>query len=420
MFRLEAQENPLDMLVAGSASAYAQKKISQNAEQQDIQKMDTALSGLNEQSSTMDWVKAINRAPEKYQDKLFKIQENVEKGRREGQKSEQQRREALEKGAGDEESVNTIAKSFGPEAAKVWKASTQGGRTELLKTMLDAQLRGENVAQLLSGANIDDTGSPEMMESDAKSAVTGEFQWPKLDAFAGLKPSEKPHHREMLRKENLPIFNQAVKNIHASETEDRYVDILEDINESGELPEGLGRLIINPSTKEPFGLSELTGRVNSATQRWMKTINDFTLKAKDYFPGRVTNFDIQQFKARLPGLLNTADGRRVILKQMKISNKINTLYDKALQEIYQKYGADKVTPEQANEIAERKVAKEKAGLEKELLSLGQQSDKLYDQELGSDGSKSGKMVTMYAPDGEQLDVPENEVQELLKAGAVIR
>lgn len=421
MFTVPSQENPLDMLVAHTGSALVQNQLAKLSEQQYMQKVERATAGLDENSSDLDWAKAIINAPKEAQPSLIQIHGNVAKGKQQKLATRKAEMAALEKGKADEKSLETVNSVFGPTAAKVWEASPTGGRTELLKTMLDAKIRGDDVEKLLSGMQIQDGESPEMINAAAQSAVTGEFKYPKIDTFADLKPSERPHHRENLRKENIPIFNEAVKGIKAAETEDRYVNILDDINESGDLPEGLGRIIINPFTKMPFGVAELAGMVNAATQRWIKTINDFTTRAKDSFPGRVTNFDLQTFMARLPGLLNTYEGRKVILQQMKIAGKINSLYDTALRDVYQHYGADKITVEQANQLAERKIASEKADLEEQLLNLGHESDRLYNKELASEkGPGNINTVTMYAPDGSPLDVPENEVQELLKAGATLR
>lgn len=421
MFRIESTPNPLDALVAGTGTAFVQNKLAQQAEQQRMQKFQRATQGLDENSSDISWFKALNNVPKEDRADFLKIHENVSKGKKGKAEAQREQMEKLEKGEADKESIATIESAFGPTAAKVWKASSTGGRTELLKTMLDAKLRGEDVNNLLSSANIQDGESPEMINAAAQSAVTGEFKYPKLDTYAGLKPSEKPSYRENRRKENLPKFDDALKSIKSAETEERYINILEDINDSGKLPEGLGRIIINPETKMPYGIAELTGQVNAETQRWIKTINDFTTRAKDSFPGRVTNFDLQTFMSRLPGLLNTPEGRGVILQQMRIGNHINALYDRALKDVYHHYGADKITPEEANQIAERKIETEKAALEEKMISLGKASDALYNREVeSSQRGGRGKTVTMYTPDGEPLDVPENEVQELLKAGAVIR
>lgn len=418
MFTVPAQENPLDLLIAHTGTSLVQNKLAKNAEMERMKKIERATSGLNENSSDVDWLNALNNIPREDQQAFLKIHDNVAKGRKLNLEEEKARMASLEKGQADKESLETIEKAFGPTAAKVWKASSTGGRTELLKTMLDAKLRGENVNNLLSGANINDGESPEMVNAAAQSAVTGEFKYPKLDLYAGLKPNEKPRFRETLRKENTPLFNDAVRRVHGIESEGRLIDVLERINNSGNLPEGLGRVIINPSTKQPYGIAELTGLVNADTQRWIKTINDFTTKAKDVYGSRVTNFDLQQFMARLPGLLNTPDGRKVILSQMKIVGKISAIYDRALRDIYQHYGADKITPEQANALSERKIASEKRGLEDQLFELDGIADDLYD--TARNRNPSPQTVTMYTPDGEPLDVPENEVEALLKAGAVLK
>ncbi len=381
MFTVPDQENPLDLLIAHTGTSLVQNKLAKNAEMDRMKKIERATSGLNENSSDIEWLKALNNIPRDDQQAFLKIHENVAKGKKAKLEDEKSRMTALEKGEADKKSLETISSAFGPTAAKVWEASPVGGRTELLKTMLDAKIRGDDVEKLLGGVNIRDGQSPEMVNAAAKSAVTGKFVYPKLDTFADLKPSERPHHRENLRKENVPLYNESVKRLHGLENESRYIDVLQDINQSGKLPEGLGRIIINPFTKQPYGIAELTGQVNADTQRWIKTINDFTTRAKDVYGSRVTNFDLQQFMARLPGLLNTPEGRQVILEQMKLTGRINALYDEALKDVYQHYGADKITVEQANQIAENKIGSEKQDLENQLLEIGRVSDELYDREV---------------------------------------
>ena len=99
------------------------------------------------------------------------------------------------------------------------------------------------------------------------------------------------------------------------------------------------------------------------------------------FGARVTNFDLQTFLSRLPGLLNTYEGRKVIIDQMELSSRIAGLYDTALLDVYRHYGQDKITPERADEIAKRKIADEKEALEDELLSLNQDAAAIYDESL---------------------------------------
>ncbi len=382
MFRLERQANPLDKLVASAGSSYVQDQLSKREQQRKINELQK-LNNLDEQSTPMDRFQAIEglNLDREEKGKIHQTFDRMDKTSTERKKLDKAKREALEQGSIDEESVNTIEKNFGKNASQIWKASSTGGRTELLKMMLDAKLRGDNVDQLLSGIEDASDRSPEMVDAAAKTAITGEFQYPKVNPFSGLKPNEVPAAREARRKENVPRYEASKTKRDNAEKEERSIGILNNINESGELPEGLGKWVINPSTGEPYSVVSLAGKVNSSTQRWIKTLNDFTTKAKESFPGRVTNFDLQRFMARLPGLLNTPDGRQVILSQMDLTSKIDHLYDDALTKVYRHYGADKITPEQADEIAESMILGEKRGLEEQLAALDTQSDSLYNRTL---------------------------------------
>lgn len=383
MFSLKAKEgNPLEALAAHAGSSYVQEKLSQREQQRQVNELQK-LNDLTDESSPLERFKRVEslNLPREEKEKVHSIFDKIDKTSTERKKLDKKKQEALEKGAVDEESVKIIGETFGPNAAKVWKASTTGGRTELLKTMIDAQLRGENVAELLSGVKTPEGQSPEVTDAAAKSAITGEFQYPKVNPFVGLKPNEVPAAREARRKENVPRYDAAKTKRDNAEKEERSIGILSNINESGKLPEGLGKWVINPSTGEPYAVVSLAGKVNAETQRWIKTLNDFTTKAKESFPGRVTNFDLQRFMARLPGLLNTPEGRNIILAQMDLTSKIDHLYDDALVKAYRHYGADKITPEMVDEIAESEISEKKRALEEQLAALDGVSDSVYNKSL---------------------------------------
>ncbi len=137
------------------------------------------------------------------------------------------------------------------------------------------------------------------------------------------------------------------------------------------MPTGFEKWNINWVTGEPrFGAAQLSPE----TQLFVKTVNDFTTKAKDSYGSRVTNFDLQQFMKRLPTLANSTEGRGLILKQMEILNEIDELDHKTLQEVYDHYGIDNINNQQAKKIAN--VYKKEA--QKELLDRYKSLDNLLD------------------------------------------
>ena len=95
----------------------------------------------------------------------------------------------------------------------------------------------------------------------------------------------------------------------------------------------MGRLNVDDEGNLRFAFA-----ASPESQRYVKTLNEFSAGAKDTFGSRVTNFDLQQYLLRYPNLLNSADGRKQIYKQMKIVNDINSIYYKNLKNVYDKSG----------------------------------------------------------------------------------
>src|SRR5271166_1227079 len=77
MFRLESQENPLAMLIGAAGNTYFQNQLQQQKETKEAQQLEKGLAGLNNESSPMDWFRAINRLPENMRDNALKFYDIV-------------------------------------------------------------------------------------------------------------------------------------------------------------------------------------------------------------------------------------------------------------------------------------------------------------------------------------------------------
>lgn len=249
----------------------------------------------------------------------------------------------------NKKAFETVTDVFGPTFAKIWKEAPVGGKTELIKTGLEAKARGEDLEASLSPVR------QEMEQQEQTPDVIGEYIFPKLSKEKGITPKELVSIQSQTRKDNMPIFIESQKRLRALAHENDSLNIIDSLNKSNKLPDKM-KLTINSSTGVPYGILEVLGTVNPETQRFIKTINDFTTQAKDSYGSRVTNFDLQQFMKRLPTLMNTAEGRRQIVEQMRIVNDLNKTYEESLKTTMQHYGLDKIPYERAVEIAERNIA----------------------------------------------------------------
>ena len=174
-------------------------------------------------------------------------------------------------------------------------------------------------------------------------------------------------------RSNLPLYQEDQKKVDTLENEMLNIDRLEALNNTGKLPKGLGRLL-NVNFKE--GELRIPFVAAPETQAFVKTINDFTVKAKDSFGARVTNFELQRFMKRLPGLLNSREGRSVILRQMRLMNEINQAQKEGVINAFEEAGGlRKIDYDQARRRA-KNINKDKiAKLKKEYISLEKEGPK---------------------------------------------
>lgn len=138
-------------------------------------------------------------------------------------------------------------------------------------------------------------------------------------------------------------------------------------------------------------------------QEAVKLVADNLSGAKDTFGARVTNFDLQAYMKRLPTLLNSAEGRRRVLRDLRLMNKLNTMHDQGVLEIIEREGGpEKISLSQA----ERRYRKENAqaidAIKKEFVSpekhafSGKPDAKVYsgriivDEETGEKFRSNGK------------------------------
>jgi hypothetical protein len=271
----------------------------------------------------------------------------------------------------EQENYEKIKKSFGEQFADVWLASPTGARTALETAAIQQGLRKLPVGGLF-GEEPTEGATGEEIESAKINTVNlpwGEsFTFPKVEGPKNLTPQGLETYKKDTRKANSPIYQENTKKGRALKDTEQHLNILEDLNPK--IPEGAARLLIDKEGNiRPTALRFKA--VPPSMERFVKTVNDFLSSAKDTFGARVTNFDIQQFKSRLPGLLNSREGRRQIIEQMKIFNEIESNYRNALKKVYNHYGLDGITEEKAESLVENMVADREEFLRARLLAIGE-------------------------------------------------
>lgn len=163
-------------------------------------------------------------------------------------------------------------------------------------------------------------------------------EWPPLETPSNMTPAERVKWENNNEKENNKELKESQSKKKIYRDNGLLIKSMTNTNDSGKLPSGLSSLIIDPKTGDIRGEAQLAGLVNPETQLYVKNLKQFLKGAKEFFGARVTNFDVTSFMAQLPTLLNSEQGRRLILKQMEYLNDLEQVHNTTLNEGLKNYG----------------------------------------------------------------------------------
>ena len=282
--------------------------------------------------------------------------------------------------------------------ADIYRALPQGGKTAYANYLFDRMQRKE-----IGGKR------PQAVEEVADVSVeeVETFDFPEVNTFSGLTSKEKVGREKDLFNFNAKAYSEISTKKKGADGELLSLEQLERLNDTGRLPEGIGRLNVNWKDGELI----LPAAANKETQLFVKSVNDFTTKAKDSFGSRISNFELERFLKRLPSLGNTEEGRRLILAQMKGTQQLNQLYYDSIQEVYDKYGIRNIDNQQVEKIA-KDLRADKEEVLKGDVNRAVKAQDIYEarQSLSSD------QVLLESPSGELKFGLKSQAEQAKKKG----
>lgn len=312
----------------------------------------------------------------------------------------------------NQESADAIGKAFGEEAKAIYPHLTEGGKTKLTQALIEGKMRGIDTRQLLGNfiqTNPQDIASDEeqmrpteqpeierdrqVPREEVRPKAQKEFPAYKLDT-TNMLPKERVSYQKELRGYNDPILKEANTAKKAAEKGLKSYQALAKL--SPKIPQGLSRFFYDAGGNiRP--LAQVIQAVPPEAEEYVKVINDFTTQAKDSYGSRVTNFDLQQFMRRLPTLANSEKGRELILKRMQETSQADAIFHKTLEDVYRKYGAGNITPEDAFKIAEDVSAKRLSNLQQDTEETDAEMDAIagnteQNSQLPDAATHSGKII----------------------------
>jgi hypothetical protein len=160
-------------------------------------------------------------------------------------------------------------------------------------------------------------------------------------------------------KESMAYVNDISKQYKAAEESNKRLNRMEHLIKKGNLPNstwyrffksasevgshgsdvlGLGKIV--GILANPIGGAGLSAQraKSSDVEEFEKLSADFIKNAKDFFPGRVTNTELESFLQTIPTLAQSDQGKLAIIENIKSFNKAAEVRDKALKAIIKANG----------------------------------------------------------------------------------
>lgn len=283
---------------------------------------------------------------------------------------------------------NLLAAGYPESTAKLWQSqvenSTVGGLSDTItkvNNLLERSPEGR--------------GQPEQDQTRAETKPTIEIpgtdlgalelHFPQLPQPIGMKSSDIVHQNEYREKTNIPLYNEAVDRLNALEDEYREVKHLQELNEIPDvLPSGLEKWNVDWDS----GDLRVKALATPEAQDYVKTIARMARRAKDFFPGRVTNFDLEQFKQGFPTLANSPEGRRIIAEQLALGNRIAYLKDETYKASMDHYGSG-ADPVLIKKYANENYRRLKSQLEQQLKEVNARAAEKVKQEENPEANPTG-------------------------------
>jgi hypothetical protein len=239
-------------------------------------------------------------------------------------------------------------------------------------------------------------------------------QWPDIPPPPETTAADRVKWRDKNQTFNNKLLKETKDQTKAHKDALLKYNVAKNYNESHKLPSGIGSIVIDPETGDIRPVASLLGLVNKETQAFVKTINDFLSGAQNFFGGRVTNFEIGTFKSRLPSLLNTEDGRRLIIEQMKLMEQLQLNHDKTLEDALKHYGSN-ASYSDIQSIVDEKEEEQDAPIIAKLNVLDEASNKL---DVMAKDPKFKDTILMQSKEGVFKAVPKSKVNDAKAKGYV--
>jgi hypothetical protein len=194
------------------------------------------------------------------------------------------------------------------------------------------------------------------------------LQKPRINPQQRLKLAEMQQRKELAErklsqtdqarvdKETLPVFKDVNDKAKAAKDSDQRLNRIEKLLNEGNVQDNFFiRSLEGLKHNKYFGsIAEGVQRLitNKDTQEFEKLSTDFVKDAKQFFGSRITEAEVQLFLKTVPSLAQTNEGKKRVIRNMRIFNQAAELKQQAMRQVIKQNGGKRPSnlEEQVDEL----------------------------------------------------------------------
>lgn len=213
------------------------------------------------------------------------------------------------------------------------------------------------------------------------------------------KSQFEPEADKLEAKRVSELADEVEKEYHSAKEENMRLDRMEKIDNKGNVSTPALVKILD-AVGVPLGVL-----ANPDTEEYRKLETDFVRNVSKVFPGgKITNYEIQSYLKTIPGLMNSPEGRAAIVRNRKLLNDAKLVRYEAYKKIIKDNNGRK--PQNLGILIEEATAEKMDKIEEEFVSgVKEQIEKFQTP------------IRMIDPSGQPVDIPPNQIEAAMKAGA---
>jgi len=190
----------------------------------------------------------------------------------------------------------------------------------------------------------------------------------KKDRSAAIKIAQKQQEIDYSRQRQIdkttePFFSKTMKDGSDATENMMRLKALESLNEEGDLNDPLTIGLVNLLKKTGFDLTSQL--ITQDSQLFQKIAADFIKTAATYMQGRFSVSALREFQKTIPSLSMSKEGRRAVIKNMKLLTKIPIYKEKAMHSAIRENGYNR--PNALGTIVKTRVASQIADISRKYI-----------------------------------------------------